>query len=189
MLLKSRTSLTCFRACFLPGRAKDLSAPRYEKNLLRPVFIQVSIQAVLLPDSCYHTNVPTFDIHSSAGKRTVGTCGVAVRHDRWQYDMIGGSMTWSVVVRHDRWQYDMIGGSMTWSVAVRHDRWQYDMIGGSTTWSVAAQHDYKKYSDYCGSDDTAKWATGHSWPQNSHHYFAPMGQCPLWVKASSLETS
>ena len=27
MLLKSRASLTCFRACFLPGRAKDLSAP------------------------------------------------------------------------------------------------------------------------------------------------------------------
>jgi len=29
MLLKSRASLKCFRACFLPGRAKDLSAPRY----------------------------------------------------------------------------------------------------------------------------------------------------------------
>jgi len=29
MLLKSRASATCFRACFLPGRAKDLSAPRY----------------------------------------------------------------------------------------------------------------------------------------------------------------
>jgi len=29
MLLKSRASLTCFRACFFPGRAKDLSAPRY----------------------------------------------------------------------------------------------------------------------------------------------------------------
>ena len=29
MLLKSRASLTCFRACFLPGRAKDLSASRY----------------------------------------------------------------------------------------------------------------------------------------------------------------
>ena len=29
MLLKSRVSLTCFRACFLPGRAKDLSAPQY----------------------------------------------------------------------------------------------------------------------------------------------------------------
>jgi len=27
MLLKSRASLKCFRACFLPGRAKDLSAP------------------------------------------------------------------------------------------------------------------------------------------------------------------
>ena len=27
MLLKSRASLTCFRACFLSGRAKDLSAP------------------------------------------------------------------------------------------------------------------------------------------------------------------
>jgi len=29
MLLKSRASLTCFGACFLPGRAKDLSAARY----------------------------------------------------------------------------------------------------------------------------------------------------------------
>ena len=29
ILLKSRASLTCFRACFLPGRAKDLSALRY----------------------------------------------------------------------------------------------------------------------------------------------------------------
>jgi len=29
MSLKSRASLTCFRACFLPGRAKDLSVHRY----------------------------------------------------------------------------------------------------------------------------------------------------------------
>ena len=29
ILLKSRASLTCFRACFLPGRVKDLSAHRY----------------------------------------------------------------------------------------------------------------------------------------------------------------
>ena len=29
MLLKSRASLTCFRACFLPGRDKDLSAPQH----------------------------------------------------------------------------------------------------------------------------------------------------------------
>jgi len=28
MLLKSRVSLACFRACFLPGRAKDLLTPR-----------------------------------------------------------------------------------------------------------------------------------------------------------------
>jgi len=31
MLLKSRASLTCFRACFLLGLAKDLSAPGYYK--------------------------------------------------------------------------------------------------------------------------------------------------------------
>ena len=29
MLLKSRASLTCFRDCFLPDRAKDLPAPQY----------------------------------------------------------------------------------------------------------------------------------------------------------------
>ena len=34
MLPKSRASLTCFRACFLPGRAKDLSAPRYNEACL-----------------------------------------------------------------------------------------------------------------------------------------------------------
>jgi len=33
MLLKSRASLTCFRASFLPGRAKDFSAPRYIKPM------------------------------------------------------------------------------------------------------------------------------------------------------------
>jgi len=34
MLLKSRATLTCFRASFLPGRAKDLSAPQYCFNPL-----------------------------------------------------------------------------------------------------------------------------------------------------------
>jgi len=29
MLLKSRASLSCLRACFLPGRAKYISTPRY----------------------------------------------------------------------------------------------------------------------------------------------------------------
>jgi len=37
MLLKSRASLTCFRACFHPGRAKDSSAPRYTDTKLTEV--------------------------------------------------------------------------------------------------------------------------------------------------------
>ena len=32
MLLKSRASLTCFLACFIPGRAKELSAPGYTRS-------------------------------------------------------------------------------------------------------------------------------------------------------------
>ena len=34
MLLKSRASLTWFRACFFRGRAKDLSAPQYISGLI-----------------------------------------------------------------------------------------------------------------------------------------------------------
>jgi hypothetical protein len=34
MLLKSRASLHSFRACFLPGRSKDLTAPRYNNQIL-----------------------------------------------------------------------------------------------------------------------------------------------------------
>jgi len=34
MLLKSRDSLTCFRACFLPGRAKGLSEPLYIRTIM-----------------------------------------------------------------------------------------------------------------------------------------------------------
>ena len=37
MLLKSHASLTCFRACFLPGPAKDLSAPWY-MQLVKAVY-------------------------------------------------------------------------------------------------------------------------------------------------------
>jgi len=39
MLLKSRVSLTCFLACFLPGRAKDLSAPRYVRSVQYDSFL------------------------------------------------------------------------------------------------------------------------------------------------------
>jgi len=42
VLLKSRASLTCFRACFLPGRAKDLSAPG-----IRTVYFRWDIAVVL----------------------------------------------------------------------------------------------------------------------------------------------
>ena len=46
MLLKSRATLTCFRPCFLSGRAKDLSTPRYlwvvhAEQILHPPFRQL----------------------------------------------------------------------------------------------------------------------------------------------------
>ena len=44
MLLKLRASLTCFRACFLPGRGKDLSAPPET----------VGLQTHLLSKYCAH---------------------------------------------------------------------------------------------------------------------------------------
>ena len=44
MLLKSCASLTCFRAYFFPGRAKDLSAPRYNNILYR--FVAQEQQAI-----------------------------------------------------------------------------------------------------------------------------------------------
>ena len=37
MLLKSHASLTRFRGCFLPGRAKDLSAPWYKDRAVNEV--------------------------------------------------------------------------------------------------------------------------------------------------------
>ena len=37
MLLKSRASQTRFRVCFLPGRAKDLSASRYDNSFLKNI--------------------------------------------------------------------------------------------------------------------------------------------------------
>jgi len=52
MLLKPRASLTCFRASFLPGRAKDLSAPRYIKYF-NPTCADYSEQLQTL----YHSGV------------------------------------------------------------------------------------------------------------------------------------
>ena len=50
MLLKSRASLTCFRACFFPGRAKDVSAPRYVTSVTvyDPRYFLLSIPATVL---------------------------------------------------------------------------------------------------------------------------------------------
>jgi len=45
MLLKSRTPLTCLRACFLPGRAKDLSAPRHRRCTLHRQVYGVKLAA------------------------------------------------------------------------------------------------------------------------------------------------
>jgi len=44
MLLKSRTSLTCFRARFLPGRAKDLSAP--DTNEVMPLILLLLLPVI-----------------------------------------------------------------------------------------------------------------------------------------------
>ena len=52
MLLRSRASLTCFRACFLAGRAKDLSAPRY---ILCVLFCHTSL-SVIQKYSLLHNN-------------------------------------------------------------------------------------------------------------------------------------
>ena len=41
MLLNSRASLKCFRACLLPGRAKDFSALQYE--------VPVTVGSVYIP--------------------------------------------------------------------------------------------------------------------------------------------
>jgi len=55
MLLKSRASLTCFRSCFLPGRAKDLPASWYIKKLITIyTFVQETQQLRIPKDSMWH---------------------------------------------------------------------------------------------------------------------------------------
>jgi len=48
MLFKSRASLTCFRDFFLPGRAKDLSTPRYKLVKFWQYTLRLLEQAMLL---------------------------------------------------------------------------------------------------------------------------------------------
>ena len=55
MLLKSRASLTCFRASFLPGRAKDLSAPRYQRVTVSTLHL-LAFSKVSAAACCNHTS-------------------------------------------------------------------------------------------------------------------------------------
>jgi len=50
MSLKSRASLARFRACFLPGRAKDLSAPRYRATFLSNSTFLLCLHVLLLSE-------------------------------------------------------------------------------------------------------------------------------------------
>jgi len=69
MLLKSRASLTCFRACFLPGRAKDLSALRYRTFLSLVITIFDTAGLCHLP----HTPQKTILYHLTCSKALITT--------------------------------------------------------------------------------------------------------------------
>ena len=64
MLLKSRASLTCFRVCFLPGRAKDLSAQRVLQYMQQPsLWHRISL---LFREECEGTHHKSY----KGGRRT-----------------------------------------------------------------------------------------------------------------------
>jgi len=64
-LLKSCTSLSCFQACFVPGLAKDLSAPRYMEHCNKQIWSCTQVICTLIhkwyqlhsrdPESIIHT--------------------------------------------------------------------------------------------------------------------------------------
>jgi len=62
MLLKSRVSLTCFRACFLPGRAKDLSAPRYVSSKTIHILWNILIHCYVKLTHPIYTQVQCWNI-------------------------------------------------------------------------------------------------------------------------------
>jgi len=69
MLLKLRASLTCFRACFLPGRAKDLSASRYlcqTRDTLRSNPVNTFFKILKL--------LPLPPLQSQFGSRPISSC-------------------------------------------------------------------------------------------------------------------
>ena len=69
MLLKSRGSVTCFRVCFLPGRAKDSSAPRY--NVVTNDGCKQTMQGNLLWNKCQNHYVPALSRIQNGSKVTL----------------------------------------------------------------------------------------------------------------------
>ena len=87
LLLKSRASLTRFRACFLPGRAKDLSAPRYVllgKGKLHPGCFTLDYEALAAL-----VNVPVALTMYLISVASAVHCG--------QFPCVPGNKIWSLV--------------------------------------------------------------------------------------------
>jgi len=81
ILLKTRTSLTYFRASSLPGRAKDLSAPRYIGLRVKyPIFLLGFNKTWIFWLIFERASNITFHGNPSNGSRVV-PCGQADRYD------------------------------------------------------------------------------------------------------------
>ena len=84
MLLKSRASLTCFRACFIHGRAKDLSAPRvmqdcflcvkWCKNFPQQILINTSRVYLLFFRRKYNHVIVLWTAHFNHLRATSSAC-------------------------------------------------------------------------------------------------------------------
>ena len=125
MLLKQRASLTCFRACFLPGRAKDLSAPRYQRlalyiHLFLPFYVrfglcQLAQRASINCEVVINTSICMMGMAVGRGRRGMQVCAVqGVRTgwrevQEWQIRAILSSVQhrkWSNVTRTDEMQQE-----------------------------------------------------------------------------------
>ena len=69
MLLISRASLTCFRACFLPGWAKDLSTPRVRRISVKYAdhYVNTKAESVFLLTLQILTNTAFRILHRQHG--------------------------------------------------------------------------------------------------------------------------
>ena len=102
MLLKSRASLTCFRACVLPCRAKDLSAPRYIPLLPLLTFVvssRVNFTFTLDLISCHlrfalpRLRSPLgYNWKSSSGRQYFSVLVTCFFHLSWQWVMFSTTL-------------------------------------------------------------------------------------------------